>query len=388
MRAPLLQNQGDQFESGFRAYTGFKLSEARLLAFRRQLLEVKQGRMHPAVWMYKMRETQTTSDFPLYMADSLDRAMLAGYQEYPTSYQLIGRSTTVADFKTAKRFTADGAEGLLTPINEMGPYPPTFITEGKYEISVQKYGARMAFSFEAMVNDDLGMFRDTPMRFGRGARRTREYQFTNLWAANGTFFSNANLNKVNQTCGASSNNPVLGFDGLSDAMTVLSRQKDADNQPISIVGAIIVYPPNLEIVVQKLRNTTSFITDLAASGGTAGTAGSSETRLMIQNFWGGFNWVMNSQLPEADGTSGRTGWYVFANPSVSRPAVMYATLRGHEQPELFLRAPDAQRIGGGVVGPMDGSFDNDAAQEFKIRDFFGASLIDPKAAVFSDGTGS
>lgn len=371
-------------EPGFRQTQ--RVSEAAILRFEESLDEVRRGRKPSQVWLW---ENQTRSDFPLLMADSIDRSMLAGYAEYQPTYPLYTRMTTVPDFRPAKRFAMDGAEGILPIINELGPYPQVSIDETKYEVTLQKRGQRMGFSFESMVNDDLGAFRDTPMRFGRAARRTREYVATYAYANptnQGVFFTDAHGNKVNIANGSSNANPPLGLTGLLDAYTVLSRQVDADGQPISLKGAVVVYPTNLEATVRQLRSMINYQTDLR--GGTAGTAGSSQVMLNVQNILGDLIWAPNSQLRLVDTVFGATGWYLFCNPNEGRPALIVAELRGRQQPELWQRMPDAMRVGGGSTSPMDGSFDNDSAQEFKIRDFFGAVQIDPKCAVFSEGDGT
>jgi hypothetical protein len=54
---------------------------------------------------------------------------------------------------------------------------------------------------------------------------------------------------------------------------------------------------------------------------------------------------------------------------------------------VFFKEPNQRRLGGGASDPMDGDFDNDSI-EYKIRHVFGGTLMDPKMAVASNGTGS
>jgi hypothetical protein len=44
-----------------------------------------------------------------------------------------------------------------------------------------------------------------------------------------------------------------------------------------------------------------------------------------------------------------------------------------------MKAPNAIRIGGGVVGAEEGSFETDGV-DYKVRHVFGGSLLEPKAA--------
>ena len=53
-----------------------------------------------------------------------------------------------------------------------------------------------------------------------------------------------------------------------------------------------------------------------------------------------------------------------------------------------MKSPDAIRIGGGgLVDPMQGSFDDDSI-DYKIRHCYGGIIIDPLASVASNGSGS
>jgi hypothetical protein len=62
-------------------------------------------------------------------------------------------------------------------------------------------------------------------------------------------------------------------------------------------------------------------------------------------------------------------------------------LRGHAEPEIFIKEPNARRVGGGIVNPMDGDFETDSV-EYKLRHVFGGSILDPKMSVGSNGSGS
>jgi hypothetical protein len=97
--------------------------------------------------------------------------------------------------------------------------------------------------------------------------------------------------------------------------------------------------------------------------------------------------VINPWLPLISTTNGNTSWYLFADPNVGRPAIEVGFLIGHETPELFMKSPNATRVGGGLIDPTEGDFDTDAV-EWKERHVFGGTLMDPKSGVASNGTGA
>lgn len=358
-------------------YTELLTEAAELIA------DVLEGR-RPA---YHLQEAMTTSDFPNLFGDIIDRTLLGAYRETPQTYREYLKIAQVRDFRTVKRFKVDGGEAVLTKVREQTEYPEASLADGVYSYAVEKYGRRMPFSWEAMINDDLDALNDTPTRFGRAARRTEEKFATGLFVGasgpNGTFYSNANKNLINTTQGAATNNPALSIAGLQDALIVLSKMVDADGEPIAVDMVHLVVPPALMVQAMSILNATEIWTTSPLDGG----ATSREIH--------GANWMknmftlhVNSYIPIiASSANGNTSWFMFADPNTGRPAAEIGFLRGHEEPEVFMKSPNAVRVGGGDANPADGDFDTDTV-EYKVRHVIGGTLEDPKASVASNGSGS
>ncbi len=244
--------------------------------------------------------------------------------------------------------------------------------------------AARPLAWETIINDDLSALEDTPRRLGRAARRSEEKFATQLFVSstgpNATFFSDTNKNKVDPANGAVNTNPPLSVNGLQDALTVLMRQVDKDGEPIAVQAVELVVPPSLMVIAENILNSTQLW--LNEQGGTT------NSRLISQNWLKGmFRLSTNYYLPIVDTTHGSTAWYLFASPQNGRPAIQIGFLRGHETPEIFMKQPNAVRVGGGPLNPIDGDFDTDTIQ-YKLRHIFGGSLIDPIMAVASNGSGS
>lgn len=333
-----------------------------------------------------LQEAMSTSDFPILFGDIMDRQTLAEYREWPEEWQTYAARRTVRDFRTVEELRNPyGMTEQLDIVPELTEYPERALTEQpRIQYAVRKYGARAGFSWESMINDDMQSLRDTPRRFAAAARRTETRFVSNLFfGANGpnaTLFSNANGNIVNLANGARSNNPVLSIDGLQDAFTVLSRQRDEEGQPIFIDMVTLVVPPALEVVANNIINAT-----LIRATSTGGTA---TQELEVANWMSRrLRVVVNPYLPIfATTANGNTTWVLVGNPSGGdRPAVRLAFLQGHEEPEIFVKTPNAQRVGGGGEDAMNGDFDTDSI-DYKVRHVLGGSIIDPKFAVASNGS--
>lgn len=349
-----------------------------LLETARLFDRVRSGAL-PALWL---REAMSTSDFSLLFGDIIDRQMLGNYAEVAQTFRQIMRMGTVPDFRSVNRMVLNGGEGILDEVKELAEYKAAKLSPAKYAISVKKYGRRMPFSFEAMINDDLDALTDTPNRFARAARRSEQKFATAIYVSstgpNSTIYSNANKNIVNIANGAASNNPALSEAALIDAFTVLGNQRDSDGEPIVIEGAILEVPPELEVTALKILNATEIEVGTDASGQRIRTANWLRGKLTL---------VVNPYLSIINTTSGKTAWYIHARSNTNRPAFEFAFLRGYDAPQLFMKSPNAVRVGGGAVDPMQGSFDDDSI-DYKIRHIFGGGPLDPKATLASAGTGS
>jgi hypothetical protein len=370
--------------------------------------------------LLNFQEAMSISDFPNLFGDVIDRSVLANYIETPYTWNLVCRQAEVNDFRPVRRFRVDGGTGLLsnlqvagqpnpgqlTPLEMGAQYPEDSLSDAQYTYRLFKQGKRMPFFWETFVNDDLNAIKDTPARFGRGARRTEEFFVTQLYANNTTFFSTANKNVVtNAIVGDSAgNNPALTITALQRAIIVMMQQVDTTGQPISVEAMTLVVPPSLKTIAMNILNTDYVW--MADQGGTQQINGANLSATVAQQLHA-LNWAknivrlaVNYYLPIVDTTHGQTGWYLFSNPESGRPALEFGKLRGHTTPELFMKLPNSVAIGEGSMGPgpgsipgttnmnpMEGDFDTDAVH-YKVRHVLGGTTIDPIMAAYSNGSGA
>lgn len=349
---------------------------SRLVEATRLVADVVQGRRG----MHVLREAMTTSDFPILFGDVMDRQVLASYREAPYNWNRIAKRTRVRDFREVKRFGIYGADQVLPAIvGEKGEYPYEKINEeAPYSFSVAKYGRKLKFAWEAMINDDQQMLQDGPERLGRAARRSEEKFVTQMYVdANGphaSFYSVGNKNIL-------TGNPALSLAALQTALEKLSTMTDQMGEPIVIDMVELRIPPALEVTALNILNALQI--ELTEKGGTA-------NRKLVSTNWmkTRFNVSIDYYIPIVASTAnGSTSWFLFANPDNGRPAIEMGFLSGHEEPEIFMKAPNSMRVGGGGVDVMNGDFDNDAI-EYKLRHVFGGTREDPKMTVGSNGSGS
>lgn len=321
----------------------------------------------------KLAENLTTSDFPYLLGAVFDRELLAQYEATPSVWQAFARRTTVRDFRAKELVDLLGGQAILDKVGEGAEYPARKVTEAKYSLTVAKRGARIPLTWEMVVNDDLDAFRDLPNRLAISARETEDYLATALLVkstgAETAFFKSANENAPTAL--------PLTTENLDAALSAISTRKDSDGRPIIVNGTVLVVPPALETQARKILDATELRFTDAGTGLTTITQNYLRGRVTL---------VVDPWLTviAVDAKAG-TRWFVLPAPTSARPALAVGFLRGNEEPDLRVRANTGNRVGGGVIDPMQGDFDDDTIQ-YRVRHVLGASHVDPKATYVSNGS--
>lgn len=342
------------------------------------------------------RETMSSSDFSALTVDVLDRQLLGDYAEIPIPVEALVKKATLNDFRYKKTFIFDGMEGAFSPVAELQDLPLRDLSQrAPILYAPLKYEAGAKVSWEAVVNDDLGIFTSLPNRLARGARRTKWKFITGLFASptgpSAALYNAGFNNQVIIANGATVNNPPLSVSALNDAITVMLNQKDTGGDPIQITGKMyLVVGPSLMVTANNIMHQLSV--DVNVMGGTvqpSGTGVYNAQKVRVDN-WIVRNMtvIVDQYLPivtnAAAGTIANTQWYIFADPmEQDRYALEVGDLRGYDSPQLYQKVPNTMRIGGGVE-PMLGDF-RSMSTEFKALMVFGGTIMDGRSTVASTG---
>ena len=113
----------------------------------------------------------STSDFPAILENTLGKALRAGYETEPATFEAWTRRVLVPDFKEQSRVLLGSAPALL-PVAEGGEYTFGSMDEDKsVPYTVGKYGRLVQLTWEALINDDLGAFLRITQAMGQAASR-------------------------------------------------------------------------------------------------------------------------------------------------------------------------------------------------------------------------
>ncbi len=336
----------------------------------------------------------SVTDFSALTLDVLDRLLYGYYNATPVISMPLVKKHTLRDFRTVSRYLIDGATtppAVVDPGAMPGEKRLTNVAPIQY--APLKYESFTRVVWEAMINDDLGIFTDLAQRLVIGANRGIEMFLTGLYidvnGPNTNLYSSTYTNIINTTNGAASTNPPLSIQGIQDAYKVLANMRDPDGYPIIISGKIYLwYGPALVATAQNLMHLLT--AQLSINGGTNSGANTFPTQFIEVNNWAVQNMtpIMNPFIPlVATTANSTTTWGLTMDPGAqARPAMEFGHLQGFETPQVFSKVPNTMRVGGGVDASL-GDFYT-MSQELKVLTVYGGKVIDGRSTVASNGSGS
>lgn len=319
-------------------------------------------------------EAATTADFPLTLADILDRRIRSGYADTPPVMgNVVTRNPNASSMK--HNVTIDqiqGGDERLQKVPELGQYTAVKPTEAEITYKLAKWGRIAGFSWEQLVSDRFRIMTAQPDRFGRAARKTEEWFLTNLFmdsaGARDTYFTgNGGQSSVS--------NLALTAANLKTAYSeMIARTAPITGDPIVSIPRYLMVPPALALTAQEI-----LASDLRITG--------SDTIIPAINIVSrvGLQLLVNPWIPiiVTTGTLGSTSWFLFTDPN-DIPAGEIGHLNGRTEPEIFLKASGQLRVGGGDVDPLEGDWLTDRI-DYKVRHVFGGTTVDGRAGWASDG---
>jgi len=191
-----------------------------------------------------------------------------------------------------------------------------------------------SFTWEMLINDDLGAFRNIAVDLGIAARNTIADFVMGFIRDNSDIYDGLPLfDPDHDNIGVD----ALSESSLSAAMTAMRTQTSEKGATLAIVPGFLVVPPQLEFTARKILNSS-----LVPGGSTND----------INVLKGIVDVIVEPMLSDPD------NWYLVAKPE-SVATIEVGFLAGRETPEIFMKE----------------DFDHDMV-EFKGRIAFGGAVLD------------
>lgn len=295
----------------------------------------------------RLREALTVSDFPHYFERILSRMMYDRYQYRRSDWRDYTYADQVPDYSLAERFRMSEVERLEKRRDKEEAYA-TYLTESVVQVAVDDYAKQIDFSRRILKNDDLGAFKDVPLKLADSARR-----FEDVFVS--ASYDNALTQAALIALGVNyAGNGRLTTQHLATAINAFTQRLDGMGYPLNITPIYLVIPPVLELTANQILQSDR-IAELATNA-----------KNVLQNR------VQVKIDPYIGFTLPNIPWYLFADPSAV-PGVSVVRMQGEtEEPKLYTKAPDKvpMTVSGGL-GAADwrlGSFiSGDIEIEVEIR---------------------
>jgi len=288
----------------------------------------------PSSFAIRLREA-TTSDFPDFTGDDsvIRREMIKGYSYGQSNWRKLVRVIPLSNMKTNTRLRRSDTDKYLE-VPESGEVPMGEFSSYKVTYTPMKYERGLNFTWEMLINDDTGAFRNIAVELGRSAQNTVSDFVIGLIRDNDVIYDGYELfHPVHGNIGTD----ALSEESLSEAITAMKYQTSENGSPLSIRPGYLVVPPELEFTAKKLIRS-------------ALVPGSGDNDINVLK--GIVDVLVEPLLDDPD------NWYLVARPQ-SVATVEIGFLGGRETPEVFMKE----------------DFDRDCV-EYKGRIVFGGAVMD------------
>jgi hypothetical protein len=295
----------------------------------------------------------TTSDYPNLLANAANKILLPDYEAAQPTYRLLAERQDLPDFKTASVLKA-GDFPVPLEVAEEGEIKLGSFSEAKDVFALATYGRRLLFSFQAIVNDDLGAF-ERIMR--SAARRLADFEngiwFTLLTSASGAgptlgdggaLFNATAITTAGGHANLTSSGTAISVDSLGVGRAAMKKQQSLDGIKLNLQPRYLLTSPEKQTIGEQY---TTVITPALGSS--------------VNPFAGKLETISDANLVTAN------PWYLFADPSMA-PVSVYGYLQGQAGPDV------ATRQGFEVLGV-----------ELRVALHFGTAFIDFRGAYRNAG---
>lgn len=275
----------------------------------------------------------STSDFPVILGNTINRSLRSEYAVQPRTFTGWASQGVAQDFRDMTR-AALGDFDDFQEVKEGGEYEYGTVGEEAEKYHVVKYGRLIAYTWEMMINDDLGAFQRIPRKIASAAARKQSDLVYAILTGNPQMSDNTALFHANHNNLATA--AAIGIDSIG-----LMRKLFRDQTGIDKKDALNLTP---EYLITGSANEQLAL-QYTSTNFTANVAGN-------VNVWAGLT------KPIIEPRIKDKAWFFAASPGVI-DTVEYSFLEG--EGELFT----TQREGFEVDGV-----------EIKARMVFGCKALD------------
>ncbi len=206
-----------------------------------------------------LQEVMTSADFSFAIMEFVDRKLWPGYTQQEFQFEQLVFMDTVTNFLPVTRYQSRAELDDLEYVGSKGEARPGSKDDAvKRQYRVVAWEKQYDFSFQNLVNDELGYFSNQAVEMGRSARRTLEKFVSRM------IFNATNIARLTALGALFSTNGRLTTDRISTARMAFAQRVDDRNEPMNANLEFIVHHTGLGDTVDVIRQST-LIPELATN---------------------------------------------------------------------------------------------------------------------------
>lgn len=199
--------------------------------------------------------THSTSDFGNILLDVANKAILQGWEDAPETYEQWTRKGQLSDFKIAHR-VGMGGFSALRQVREGAEYKYVTTGDKQATIALATYGELFSITRQAIINDDLNMLTDVPMKLGRAAKSTIADLVYAILTSNPKI-STDNVSLFDKVKHANVlESAAMDVASLDKARQLMRVQKEGERH-LNIRPAFVLVPTAMESVANQVIRSSS-----------------------------------------------------------------------------------------------------------------------------------
>ena len=196
--------------------------------------------------------THSSSDFGNILLDVANKSVLMGWETAEETFERWTKKGQLGNFNIAKRIGL-GDFNSLRQVREGAEYKYVTVGDHAQQIALATYGELFSITRQAIINDDMSMLTDIPMKMGFAAKGTigdlvYAVLTTNPKMADGKALFHADHGNLGS--GAPS---VASL----DAARMLMRKQKSGNRPLNIRPEFVLCPVALETTFNQIIKSSS-----------------------------------------------------------------------------------------------------------------------------------
>ena len=306
--------------------------------------------------------TFSSVNLPGILSNVANKTLLNAYRRIESVAIQISHIATASDFKEMAHYQFE-MDGTLQVVDEGEDIPHVSLKETEYKNRIHTRGALVALTRQMIINDDLEAFLRIPQEFGRKAAQTLEQVAFQKLLSNIDELFTVNKNRLTQQ---------FTYKSLDDAVKLFAEQKDTNGGFILHQPALVLIPPALGSLA-KVLYTSMTVNETTAAGKPSPVDNhwAGMFKPLVSPFMGSAFSFTNEGDPPKTITGKDSAWMLLTDP-LDLAVLEIAFLNGQRNPIIESGEMDFNKLG----------------MAWRCYFDFGVGLLDPRAAVYSDGTTS